>query len=289
MENLKYQDATSAFSGKRFLTLLKSDFRINGSHYMKLAFAAVGCFVALSVLVCIAAINDINSFNSLNPDLTESVRESILNTRRASYGGSLLIWCFVITSVLLTVFGSLTFSNLANKRERISAFMIPASRCEKFTLRALVYFFFGLITIIVGILVAALIAQVTFKAFPDLDDSVITRFFHEDFAWKLTLIVGLGLIFGNALYTLGSSFWPRLSWLKTWIVVNVVEWILGILLMIGLFSGQNLAYQMGLWLGEKESVTYIFISVEALLIVACWVGAWFRYRSTQIVQLFMKK
>lgn len=288
MENLKCQDASSAFSGKRFFTLLKSDFRINGSHYMKLAFAAVGCFVALSVLVCIAAINDINSFNSLNPDLTESVRESISNTKRGTYGATFTIWSLVIASILLTVFGSLTFSNLANKRARISAFMIPASRFEKFALRALVYFFFGLITIIVGIIIGAIIAQISFKAFPDISPTL--RFFDEDFAWLLTGILFLGFLLGNAIYTLGSSLWPKLSWIKTWILLNVVEWIFGILLMIGLFSDQNLAYQLGLWLDENGSVPfYIFISVEALLIVACWVGAWFRYRSTQIVQLFMKK
>lgn len=288
METLEFND-NKAFSGRRFMTLLKSDFKINGAHYLKLAFAAIGCFVAVSVLVCIIAINDINHIsNCINntPQFEGSV-DGPRDTLRATYGTTLMFLCFAITSVLLTVFGSLTFSNLANKRERITAFMIPASRSEKFALHALLYFFFGIIAIIVGTLVATLIAQLSFNAYND--KSQIFAFFKEDFAWPLTWMMLLWLIFGNALYTLGSSLWPRLSWLKTWILVNVVEWVFGILLIAGVFSDQSWAYQFGRYLGESESLTYVIIVSECLLIVACWIGSWFRYRSTQIVQLFMKK
>lgn len=288
METLEYND-NKAFSGRRFMTLLKSDFKVNGNHYMKLAFAAIGCFVAVSVLVCIMAINDINHTSNCisNTSHFEGSLEGPLDSLRATYGTALVFLCFAITSILLTVFGSLTFSNLANKRERITAFMIPASRSEKFALRALIYFFFGIITIIVGTLVATLIAQLSFNAYNDC--SQVVDFFRQDFAGPLTLLMVLALIFGNSLYTLGSSLWPKLSWLKTWILVNVVEWIFGILLMAGVFSDQNWAYQLGRYLGESESLTYIIIVSECLLIAACWIGSWFRYRSTQIVQLFMKK
>lgn len=289
METIEYND-NKAFSGRRFMTLLKSDFKVNGNHYMKLAFAAIGCFVAVSVLVCIMAINDINHTSNCisNTSHFEGSLEGPLDTLRATYGTALMFLCFAITSILLTVFGSLTFSNLANKRERITAFMIPASRSEKFALRALIYFFFGIIIIIVGVMVAALIAQLSFKAYNDC--SQIFRFFREDFAWPLTWIMLLALLFGGALYTLGSSMWPKLSWLKTWILVNVVEWIFGILLMAGVFSDQNWIYQLERYLDKNEYLFYYMIIVsECLLIAACWIGSWFRYRSTQIVQLFMKK
>lgn len=286
METLEHKE-TKAFSVKRFFTLLKSDFKINGSHYLKLAFAAVGCFVAVSVLICIAAINDINSFISSNPQLSESLMENVLDTKRNTYGTNLMALCMIIAAILLTVFGSLTFSTLSNKRERISSFMFPASRCEKFTLRALVYFVFGTITIIAGIMLAALIAHLSFKAYSDL--SWVSDFLDEDFAWSAVWIMILAVVFGNALYTLGSSLWPRLSWIKTWILLNIVEWVFGILLMVGVFSDQNWAYQIGKYLVDNEILPYVIIVTECILIAACWIGAWMRFRSTQIVQLFMKK
>lgn len=291
METLEYND-NKAFSGRRFMTLLKSDFKVNGNHYMKLAFAAIGCFVAVSVLVSIMAINDINNVYKCIDNYPGTVdlsgQERILDGQRATYGTALMFLCLVIASIMLTIFGSLTFSNLANKRERITAFMIPASRSEKFALRALIYFFFGIITIIVGTLVAALIAQLSFNAYNDY--SQVVDFFRQDFAWPLTWIMLLALLFGGALYTLGSSMWPKLSWLKTWILVNVVEWIFGILLMAGVFSDHNWIYLLERYLDKNEYLFYYMIIVsECLLIAACWIGSWFRYRSTQIVQLFMKK
>lgn len=287
METIEYK-GTKTFSGRRFMTLLKSDFKINGSHYLKLAFAAVGCFVAISVLLSIGALSDINNLIINNPQLLDSsITEQLIDGKRTSFGITIIVCCLIIGNILFTVFGSLTFSNLANKRERITAFMVPSSLCEKFALRALVYFGFGLITIIVGMLIAALIAQLSFGAYSNL--TWIQTFFDEGYSWQVVWILTLVTLIGNAIYTLGSSLWPRLSWIKTWIVLNIVQWGFGIMLISGLFSSQDWIYTLLRYLENNDSLTYVFITFEGLLIALCWIGAWFRYRSTQIVQLFMKK
>lgn len=286
MDSLEYK-STKTFSGRRFMTLLKSDFKINGSHYLKLAFAAVGCFVVVSVLISIIAISDINNVISHNPQLLDSsLIEQLIDSKRYSFGVAIMVCCLIIGSTLLTVFGSLTFSNLANKRGRITAFMLPASRCEKFALQALVYIGFGLILIIVGVLIAALIAQLSFGAYSNL--TWIRTFFDEKYAWQAAWIMTLTILLGNAIYTFGSSLWPRLSWIKTWILLNIVQWGFGIILISGVLSNQDWIYMLLRFLEENDIITSVFITLECLLIALCWIGAWFRYRSTQIVQLFMK-
>lgn len=273
----------SAFSGSRFMTLMKSDFKINGGHYLKLAIAAIGCFVGLAVLVCIPAMKDLHGVSEYNP-----VSNSFILGARSVYWSMLLIWGLCIMSLGVSVFGSLTFSSLGSKRGRISTFVLPASLSEKFALRTLVYFVFGLLTLIVGFMIAILIAQLSFGGF-DVIWSKIPTHIESTEDVLIIVFVGLLLLVTNALYTLGSALWPRLSWLKTWIVMTVLQWILGIMLMVGLFNDQNFFRFLDSVFNNGTSTLSIFIALECVVIVACWIGAWFRFRNTQIVQMFMRK
>lgn len=283
METLEYND-NKAFSGRRFMTLLKSDFKVNGAHYIKLAMAAIGCFVGLAVLVCIPAIKELHETaespsisNLINPDATRNV-----------YWSMILLWGFCIVSLGATVFGSLTFSNLGSKRGRITTLLVPASMPEKFALRTLVYFVFGLLTLVAGFMLAVLIAQLSFGGFGALWSGISTHIASKTDV-LIIVFIGLMMFVSNAIYTLGSALWPRLSWLKTWIVITVLQWIVGIMLMVGLFNDQNFFRFLDSVFNNGSSTLSIFIAIECVLIVACWIGAWFRFRNTQIVQMFMKK
>ncbi|MDE5841136.1 MAG: hypothetical protein K2H49_09470, partial [Muribaculaceae bacterium] len=97
----------------------------------------------------------------------------------------------------------------------------------------------------------------------------------------------LGL-FGNSLYALGSSLWPRLSWLKTTIVVMAVQWIVAIFLMMGIFSNFNFEDFFNFDNGEYVFL-WIVICILSILNIGCWLLAWLQFRNTQIIQRFMKK
>ena len=122
------QPVNKNFSWPRFKALMKSDFLINKGTYVKLAATVIGCFIALAILISILAMNDINSFIKLNASTMSDLNlEGLIKSRRYSYSSILLTLCLWVVSIALTIFGSLTFSSLGSKKQRISTFMLPAS------------------------------------------------------------------------------------------------------------------------------------------------------------------
>lgn len=283
------QSDNMSFSWPRFKALMKSDFLINKGTYLKLGATAIGIFIALAILISIFAMNDINSFIKLNvSNFGSSSLEELVQSRRYSYSCSLLVISFWIVSIVYTVFGSLTFSSLSNKKQRISTFMFPASLSEKFFLRMLVYFFGGTLTLLIGCALAILIAQFTFAGSAFIDILKDWNHIWDGESFYITMLGCISVFLGNAIYTLGSSLWPKLSWIKTWLVVMVIQWIGGIFLIIGLFSGIDFAYLVKLF-DSGELLFWILTSIMAIMIIVCWCVASRRFRNTQIIQRFMTK
>ncbi|MDE5586472.1 MAG: hypothetical protein K2I92_09120 [Muribaculaceae bacterium] len=283
------QSDNKSFSLPRFQALMKSDFLINKGTYIKLAATVIGCFIALAILISIFAMNDINSFIKLKGStMTDLNLESLIQSRRYSYSSILLTLCFWVISIALTIFGSLTFSSLSSKKQRISTFMLPASLSEKYILRMLVYFVGGAITLLVGCLLAILIAQFTFagSAFHDIFKD--WNHIWEGESFYVTMLGSIAVILGEAIYTLGSSLWPKLSWIKTWLVVMVIQWIGGVFLISGLFSGIDFAYLVRFF-DSGEVLSWTLASIMTITIIVCWYLAWRRFRNTQIIQRFMTK
>ena len=283
------QPVNKNFSWPRFKALMKSDFLINKGTYVKLAATVIGCFIALAILISILAMNDINSFIKLNASTMSDLNlEGLIKSRRYSYSSILLTLCLWVVSIALTIFGSLTFSSLGSKKQRISTFMLPASLSEKYVLRMLVYLVGGMVTLFIGCLIAVLIAQFTFagSAFYDIFNDWNHIWDGESF--YVTMLGSTAIILGEAIYTLGSSLWPKLSWIKTWLVVMVIQWVGGIFLISGLFSGIDFAYLVKFF-DSGEVLSWTLASIMAIATVVCWYLAWRRFRNTQIIQRFMTK
>lgn len=283
------QSDNISFSWPRFQALMKSDFLINKGTYFKLAATAIGCFIALAIIISVLAMNDINSFIKLNESTLSNVYlEDLIKSRRYSYASMLLALCYWIVSIALTIFGSLTFSSLSSKKQRISTFTLPASLSEKYTIRMLFYFIGGSITLIIGCLLACLIAQFTFAGSAFIDILKDWNKIWDGESFYITMLGVIAIILGNAIYTLGSSLWPKLSWIKTWLVVMVIQWVGGIFLITGLFSGIDFSYIVK-FLDSGEVFFWIITSILTIMIIVCWYLAWRRFRNTQIIQRFMVK
>ena len=277
------------FSWPRFQALMRSDFLVNKGTYIKLAATAIGCFIALAILISIIAMNDINSFFKLNESsFSKSALEGLIQSRRYSYSSILLTLCFWIVSIAMTVFGSLTFSSLSSKKRRISTFMLPASLSEKYFQRMLVYLVGGTLTLLIGCMFAILIAQITFAGSAFLEILKDWNHIWDGESFYITMIGCVSVILGNAIYTLGSSLWPKLSWIKTWLVVMVIQWIGGIFLITGLFSGIDFAYLVKIF-DSGEFLFWFITLIMAIIIIVCWYFAWRRFHNTQIIQRFMTK
>lgn len=277
------------FSWPRFQALMRSDFLVNKGTYIKLAATAIGCFIALAILISIIAMNDINSFFKLNESsFSKSALEGLIQSRRYSYSSILLTLCFWIVSIAMTVFGSLTFSSLSSKKRRITTFMLPASLSEKYFQRMLVYLVGGTLTLLIGCMFAILIAQITFAGSAFLEILKDWNHIWDGESFYITMLGCVSVILGNAIYTLGSSLWPKLSWIKTWLVVMVIQWIGGIFLITGLFSGIDFAYLVKIF-DSGEVLFWCITSIMAIMIIVCWYFAWRRFHNTQIIQRFMTK
>lgn len=292
----------TGFSGRRFGMLIKSDWLINKGTYLKLGIVTIGLFMALSLLISIDAMDELNKIEIVKteqnfelPGMRYSVdkfsEQQVIIERQMIYMGPLLALGFWLFGLGMTVFGSLTFNCLNSKRHRINTFLIPASTSEKFFLRMLIYLVGGTLLLIVGYASAILIAQFTFgggKAFLAMARDAM----EFNFMGYIIAIFAFLILLGNSIYTLGSSLWPKNSWLKTWIVIMVVQWICGIILISGLLSGMHFDMIID-WVRESgmrvEFGLWCIIITLLVLNLICWVFAWKRFSTTQIVQKFMRK
>lgn len=288
---MEKKESNKAFSPERFSVLLKSDFKINKGNYIKHTIAVVGVFLALASLISINAVIDINSLKHM-AHLTGRILDGTIRVKQLNYGSMYLALSMWLLCIGLTVFGSLTFSNLSSKRKRISSLMVPASRSEKFLLRVLIYFIGGTILLVIGLFVGLAVCQIAFGGGSASLNSVF-EFLDSEFSGCLTIALILLALFGNSLYALGSSLWPKLSWIKTWVIVMVIQWALTALLMILAAAHINWDAFFSLFFTlDKDNIWILIwsgIGILAILNILCWGFAWLRFKNTQIIQRFMTK
>ncbi|MDE7345111.1 MAG: hypothetical protein K2N48_00025 [Muribaculaceae bacterium] len=284
-------ELNKSFSNERFSALLKSDLTVNKGNYIKLAIATLGVFAALAFMISFNAVMSINSLKEVT-ELTGRSFEETITERRISYGSMYLGLSSWILGIGLTVLGSLTFSNFSSKMKRISALMIPASRIEKFMLRLLVYLVCGTILLVLGLLLGFGICQIAFGAWVPTFNSVFEFFDIEYSGYIATSIILLALL-GNSIYALGSSLWPKLSWIKTWVILMVIQWVGALVTMILAATHINWKdFFSFLFNFNRDNAWILFwsiIAILALLNISCWTFAWHRFRNTQIIQRFMTK
>lgn len=280
-------ESNKAFSSDRFMALVKADFSANKANYMKLAIGTVGVFAAIALLISIFTVMDINSLKHAS-DMTGQTLDGAIQSRQNTGGMTYFTISMWVLSIGLTVLGSLTFSNLSSKRSRIASFMIPASQTEKFILRFLTYFVAGTILLLISLAVGMAICQIAFGGAGEAMKEICV-FFNQDFSGYIVAAFLLMAILGNSLYALGSVIWPKLSWIKTWVVCMVVEWVGALFLMM--VSAAHIHWYAFFEFCENNLGLFKWggLTLLALLNIACWILAWWRYRNTQIIQRFMTK
>lgn len=279
---------STAFSFNRFCRLLAADWKINRGQYIRISAAAIGCYLAVAILVSVFAIQALN--NDLNKMV--SIDSSFM---KVEYMGYYTLASFFITCLGLTILGSMTFISMNSRAGRISTIMLPASMTEKFLLRFLIYFIGGVVLLNVGFFIGELAACLLFagidlfKMFPVnmFDTPGIT----PGIVGKAIIITTLPMLLGNAIYSLGSALWPKTSWVKTWVVLQIL-WLL--FAFTGAFGLFNIIFDFFKLIvmdirGNEDLLFWCYTAVFIALIAGCWVIAWWRFRNTQIVQRFMKK
>lgn len=194
---------------------------------------------------------------------------------------SLLMLDVFIFSIFLTIFGSLTFSSMSTKPRRISEMMIPASKSEKFLSLLIVYTLGGIVLGLVSWFLSIVISTGIYGK--------LTKFF-DDLSHFMSVLgakdMGMVLFFagtpllGQALYTFGSSMWPKRSFVKTFVALFVVEFLMTFLPFMGILNRLDFGF-----FGSCPG--WVLVGIYYIVVVGIYWLTWIRFRNTQLVQTFM--
>jgi hypothetical protein len=247
------QNSAQVFSFHRFVALLKTYITEQSKTLMLYTASLIGIFILVGAFI---GYHFGSSWRQINDT--------------AASTNMMLMFTYTVFSFCMSFSASLMFSTLQNRASRISTFMLPASILEKYLVRLVVYLF----AFVVCFAVAVMLGESTRLIFSYEGTESIFKMFNL-YSFEIWNHAIASTLAGHALYTLGSSLWPKRSFLKTFIA----SIILGII-VISLFPNKLEMHIVDV----NNWVLWILMYVWALLL---YFLAWLRFRSTQIVQCFM--
>lgn len=220
------------------------------------------------------------------------------------YAGADPAWGFILMAFLWFLFGfgclsgSLTMEKMKSKTSRLSVLMTPVTPFERFFSRWLIstivflvvfliiFFLADYTRIFVYSLIYSDVKEVILPvSLGDLVGSGKSRFLFSK-VYELALVLSI-YCFVQSLFVLGSSVWPKNSFLKTFAAVAIIVLIY---VLVGVFVG-NLLFH-----GDGKDYGYIFSSItekQAFILAATgfmifasvnWVLAYFRFKESEIIQ-----
>lgn len=196
---------------------------------------------------------------------------------------------FYLFPLFACITGSLTFGPFKSKTGRIHAMMLPATKSEKFVMLTFIYTVLAdliyIIAYFIGELLRALLSSGPIVwnnwLFSDVWDMLAAE------PGEATLAIAgvvLLILSHQAIYTLGSSLWPKLSFIKTFGALFVLQFAGAFLIpVIGMTDLIDLLEKMF----TNTSVTMLVFWAEIvwlIVVAALYTGAWLRFRHLQVVQ-----
>lgn len=205
------------------------------------------------------------------------------------------------SGLIMQILGSLTFSSMSTKSKRISNLMLPASQSEKFISQCLIYVVGGNLFLIASLLLADTISALIFGMIPAWIQITVLMDFTGfisicPYGYQALVMLFLGFLvvylWAQAIYVLGSAWWPRKSYLKTFVALFVFQ------------IASTIIIPFGLLFNFFPSIARIFsdIDISAKQVVALgWCGivlayaalffiywlAWQRYKRLEVVKRFL--
>ena len=267
------------FNWKRFVAALRKEVVENSR---TLLFSVIAVYGILAMIMIIGNLTLQNS--TARPEVT--LRYTFV---------------YLVFSFSSIFFASLAFRGLKTKTRRTELFTSPSSTFEKFLVNAIIY----VLGFIIVFPICAQLADLTRIAvlWPWLGSesvpgpinflTTIHNFaFQQDF-WSLEVnswlevSLWIGLLAAPGLYFLGSILWPKLSFLKTFAAVYVLETVVSIVAMICVLVFSNMK-DFGLWVleifkgGNLMMILAIFTAIQLLIY---WGLAWYLFKHKDVVSL----
>ena len=188
---------------------------------------------------------------------------------------------------------------MKNKTSRLSALMVPSTSFEKFFSRWLV----STIVFLVVFLIAFKLADYTRVSiysliYPDAKGAILPvnlgylvgsgkRWFLFNETYQLILVLSI-YCFVQSLFVLGSSVWPKNSFLKTFVSVTIIVLIyvlMGMLTGNMLFHGNNNKDYGYIFSSFTEQQVFTLGTIAFMFFALVnWVLAFFRFKESEIIQ-----
>ena len=204
------------------------------------------------------------------------------------------------------IFASTFMSPMNSKTKRITYLVCPSSDFEKYFTRWIIVTIVYIVSFFIAMWVAdALRVAICSARYPDLDVAFVdlTKLIDPSVDWKgggyvfpqylFIMFVSIYLLF-QSLFVLGSTFWEKVSFVKTFTVgaLIVLSFVLLCRWAILLFYGELEGF--GNVLNSFEPIDKKNLDKErALLYISCvisvftlanWVLAFFRFRESEIIK-----
>ncbi|MDD3039351.1 hypothetical protein [Bacteroides sp.] len=216
------------------------------------------------------------------------------------------VWKFVLMSFFFFLFGfgwlsaSFTMEKMKNKTGRTSTLMTPATPFENYFSRWLVSTIVFLIVFLIAFKLADYTRVLVYSlTYPDIAKAILPvnlndlvrendigphyHVFNE--MYQLTFVLSL-YWFVQSLFVLGSSVWPKNSFIKTFAVVAVIVLIY---MVVGTFLGSVLFEKEVIYRPPfsdfREEKIFAIISVILIFFTLFnWVLSYFRFKELEVIQ-----
>lgn len=209
-------------------------------------------------------------------------------------------WVFLLVVFIWALWGfgglsaSFTMERMKSKTSRTSMLMVPATPFEKFFSRWFVFTVVYLVVFLISYKLADYTRLIIYSlAYPEKDFIAPVALSHLVGDEKYYTLCNSGLEFGalmsgyffvQSLFVLGSSIWPKNSFLKTFAagtVIVMVYFLAGILMSkILLENGQ---YYSGGIFESKDTILSIIIVAGIFFALMNWTLAYFRFKESEII------
>ncbi len=209
----------------------------------------------------------------------------IQNPLDISYGFSAAVLFFaymVLMSFATSIGASMTFGGLRTKSERAITLMEPATVGERMLSDSLFSIVIPPIAVTIVYLLAECLRMNLATWFFGQDKSIFSLI---DQGLKITemrdivLIAIVGMVMQQSFYLLGSIVWPRLSFLKTFAVMQIMAYVMmTVVLVICIFNSDFFFVE------PTINPTWIIVGSSIVFTVANFIIAYYRYRQIEIIQ-----
>ncbi len=214
----------------RFALLLKKELKENRRQLLLRGGIIITILVAASLFI---GVSNIDTYERILEYTTLSPSGEIISSYRFNGGmfgspkdeaaaGCAFFYAFAFP-IALAISASFMFEGLSTKQKRIATLMTPGTIFEKYLARFIIYIFGTTILFGAGCLIADYIRYIVFSLSYIGYNIVHPIDYIYGWEWIMTLNNNMyyitlyltGVLFGASLFTLGSSVWPRVSFVKT--------------------------------------------------------------------------